>query len=172
MRDVSRATRECLVIRKAFRHDVTRLAALLLVCSTPLAGHAQPRTATVRVATRIVKPFVFEEGGQLTGFSIELWKEISSRLNLRSEFVVKPTVQDLLDSVKSRDTILGIAAVSITAEREKELDLSQPMFDAGLQVLAPVKESQGSIVAAIVAGVLSSAALPILGIVLLIILVI
>jgi len=149
-----------------------RLAAALFFLLVPAAGLAQTPTATVRVATRVVRPFVFEESGELKGFSIELWQEISRRLGVKSEFLVKSTVQDLLESVRSNEAALGIAAVSITSEREQELDLSQPMFEAGLQVLTPRKETASGRFAAIVASFLSSAALPILGIVLLIIVVI
>jgi polar amino acid transport system substrate-binding protein len=115
---------------------------------------------------------VFEEGGELKGFSIDLWREISRRLAVQSEFLVKPTVQDLLQSVKSNEAAIGIAAISITAEREQALELSQPMFDAGLQILTPIKDTGGVSFTAIVGSFLSSAALPILGIVLLIIVVI
>jgi polar amino acid transport system substrate-binding protein len=146
-----------------------RVACVLFLALVPAAGLAQAPTVSVRVATRVVKPFVFEENGELKGFSIELWQEISRRIGVKSEFLVKPTVQDLLQSVKSNEAGLGISAVSITSQREQELDLSQPMFDAGLQILTPTKETAGGLFAAIVAGVLSSAALPILGIVLLII---
>jgi polar amino acid transport system substrate-binding protein len=138
----------------------------------PAAGRAQAPAETLRVATRVVKPFVFEERGQLTGFSVELWREISSEMHLRSEFLVKPTVQDLLNSVKSNEAMLGIAAISITAERERDLDLSQPMFDAGLQILTPVNGTRRLRIGAILAGVLSSTALPILGLVLVIIVII
>jgi len=118
------------------------IAALI---ATPVFGQTQP--AVVRVATREVKPFVFRQGDQLQGFSIELWQEISLRLGIKSEFVVKPTVQELLESVKSKETALGIAAVSITSEREQEFDLSQPMFDAGLQILTPLTTSSGGLFA-------------------------
>jgi polar amino acid transport system substrate-binding protein len=149
-----------------------RLVGALCFLLVPAAGLAQAPTASVRVATRVVRPFVFEEGGELKGFSIELWQEIGRRLGVKSEFLVKPTVQDLLQSVKSNEAALGIAAVSITSEREQELDLSHPMFEAGLQILTPMKERAGGRFAAIIAGFLSSAALPILGIVLLIIVII
>ena len=81
-----------------------RLAVTLLFLLVPLSGRSQPQNEVVRVATRVVKPFVFEEAGQLTGFSIELWQEISSEMKIKSEFLVKPTVQDLLNSVKSNET--------------------------------------------------------------------
>src|SRR4051812_33437435 len=111
------------------------LATVLLLLFTSAAARAESPAGVLRVATRVVKPFVFEEDGQLTGFSIELWQEISREMKVKSEFVVTPTVQDLLNSVKSNEAALGIAAISITADREKEVDLSQPMFDAGLQIL-------------------------------------
>jgi polar amino acid transport system substrate-binding protein len=150
----------------------TVLAVLLVLCLPALAVPQAPTPASnLRVATRLVRPFVFQENGELQGFSIELWREIGQRIGVSSEFVVKNTVQDLLTSVESKETALGIAAISITSEREKELDLSQPMFDAGLQILTPVKRSSSSF-AAIATAILSSAALPILGIVFLIIVVI
>ncbi len=144
-------------------------AFLLLIAATPVFG--QPREPKLRVATRIIKPFVFEENRALTGFSIELWQEISRQLNAQSEFIMEPSVMELLEATRSKKVDLAIAAISITAEREIDWDFSQPMFDAGLQILTPAQGSQGGIVAAIIAGVFSSAVLPILGLVLLTILV-
>ena len=149
-----------------------RLAGALVLLLVAAPGAAQAPTPTVRVATRVVRPFVFEDGGELKGFSIDLWQEIGSRLHVKSEFLVRATVQDLLRSVKTKEADLGIAAISITSEREQEFDLSQPMFDAGLQILTPMKERSGGRFAAILASFLSSAALPIFGIVVLIIIVI
>ena len=77
----------------------------------------------------------------------------------------------MLDATRSKEANLAIAAISITADREIDWDFSQPMFDAGLQILTPAEGMRTGIVAAIVAGVFSSAGLPILGLVLLIILV-
>src|SRR5262245_58428717 len=103
-----------------------RAAAVLFLLLLPASGVIDA-AAKVRVATRVVRPFVFQEGGDLTGFSIELWREISRRIGVESEFLVEPTVQDLLDRVKSGQAAVGIAAISITSEREEEFDLSQPM---------------------------------------------
>jgi polar amino acid transport system substrate-binding protein len=143
----------------------------LLTCLAPIAAFSQPTEPTLRVATRIIKPFVFEENRALTGFSIELWQEISSQLNARSEFVMKPSVKELLEATRSKEVDLAIAAISITAEREIDWDFSQPMFDAGLQILTPAQGTHSGLVAAIIAGVFSSAVLPILGLVLLMILI-
>jgi polar amino acid transport system substrate-binding protein len=133
---------------------------------------AQPNQPThLRVATRVIKPFVLEENGRLTGFSIELWHEIGKQMEVESTFVVKPTVKELLASIKDGQADVGIAAISITAERELVWDFSHPMFDAGLQILVANRESQEGLLGSIIGGVFSSAVLPILGIVLLIILI-
>ena len=142
------------------------IIALVFLFALPSAW-AQPREATLQVATRLVKPFVFEERGQLTGFSVELWQEISRQMNTQSEFLVKPTVQELIRSIKSKEAELGIAAISITADREAELDFSQPMFDAGLQILIPAPGSEGNMMTGIVSAIFNSSFGPILGLVLL-----
>ena len=142
---------------------------LLLLILT--ATFAQSQEKHLRVATRLIKPFVYEENGQLTGFSIELWQEVSRQLNARSEFIVKQSVKELLTATRSKEADLAIAAISITAEREVDWDFSQPMFDAGLQILTLQQGTRSGIIAAIIAGAFSYAVLPVLGVVLLIILI-
>jgi len=138
-----------------------------ILCLAAPVSQAQPKDERLQVATRLVKPFVFEANGQFTGFSVELWQEIAKQMNVKSEFVVKPTVKELLDGVQSQQAALGIAAISITAERELELDFSQPMFDAGLQILTPVQGNRASLIKSILANLFSAAVLPyVLGVVL------
>ena len=58
------------------------------------------------VAIRLGKPFVFEEKGILSGFSIDLWNEIAKQINIKTEFIVKPAVKDLLASVNNHEAAL------------------------------------------------------------------
>jgi len=133
------------------------LVPLLLLFAS--IAFAQSKDGKLRVATRLIKPFVYEQQGQLTGFSVELWQEIAKQMNVQSEFIVMPTIKELLDAVKSNNAALGIAAISITADREVELDFSQPMFDAGLQILIPVQGGRGGLVGAIIANLFSTTVL-------------
>src|SRR5713226_1099941 len=107
----------------------------------PSLGEAQP--APLHVATRIIKPFVFDQDGNLTGFSIELWQEIAIQLGTRTEYITKPTLIDLLGATQTGEADLAIAAISITEERERSGDFSQPMFDAGLQILTSAQGGGG-----------------------------
>jgi polar amino acid transport system substrate-binding protein len=123
-----------------FRLSLAMLAVAFGLCATAWAQDAQP----LRVATRVVAPLVEKKDGQLTGFSIDLWNVIAAKLGKRSEFQEFPNVAGLLDAVHSHKADLGIAAVSITAERDKEFDFSQPIMNAGLQTLIRGKSQSGT----------------------------
>jgi polar amino acid transport system substrate-binding protein len=71
----------------------------------------------------------------LSGFSIELWNKIAEMLQVKTSYQIAPDVRALLDEVRSGKADVGISAVSITAARDKEFDFSQPMLNAGLQIM-------------------------------------
>ena len=124
----------------------------------------------LRVATREIPPFVYQENGRLTGFSVELWQAIAEEMRLGGTLVEHSTVKDLLEAVKAGKADLGISAISITAERSTEFDFSQPMFDAGLQIM--VRDQPGGTSAGeTLRLLLSFAFLPFVGLTLLFILV-
>jgi polar amino acid transport system substrate-binding protein len=100
---------------------------------------------TIKVATRIISPFVIEEKGELSGFSIELWKNIAQELKIQSAFNKVETISNLLNAVKSKQSDLAISAISVTAQREQDFDFSQPIFDSGLQILVRTQGQQSSI---------------------------
>lgn len=145
------------------------ILALLLLLLTATSAWSQTQSESLRVGTRLVKPFVYEEKGKLTGFSIELWNEIAKQINVKTEFVVRPTVKELLASVNAREADLGIAAISITAERELQWDFSQPMFDAGLQILVSAQAGESSFIGNILAGIFTRDFLLMIGLVVLLI---
>ena len=90
---------------------------------------------TLRVATRIIPPFVTESDGKLTGFSIELWQKIAIQMGVESKITIYNTLPEMLNAIGENKADLAIAAISITAEREAILDFSYPMFNSGLQIL-------------------------------------
>jgi polar amino acid transport system substrate-binding protein len=100
---------------------------------------------TLKVMTKILPPFVTEENGELGGFSIELWKNIAQELEIKSDFKKTASIPGLLKAIEDKQADLSIAAISVTAEREKEFDFSQPIFDAGLQILVRSQGSQSSL---------------------------
>jgi polar amino acid transport system substrate-binding protein len=122
------------------------LLSIMLLWALAAGAHQKPvpphSKDALRVATRVIPPFVYEEKGNLTGFSIELWKKIGAKMGVQTEFQTYPVVADLLGAVKSGKADVGIAAISITADRDREFDFSQPMFDAGLQIMVRGKSGE------------------------------
>lgn len=113
---------------------VCGLLVLLLVVH-PVQSQKPETKQSLLVATRAIPPFVFADNGELSGFSIDLWRSIASYIGVDSKFVEYPNVANLLSAVKDGKANVGIAAISITAERQQEFDFSLPMFAGGLQIL-------------------------------------
>lgn len=114
------------------------LAAISIMMLASIAAYqatAQTAPTELRVATRVLPPMVVGQQGALSGFSIELWNEISQRLQLKTTYQVAPDVASLLTMVRGANANLGIAAISITSAREAEFEFSHPIMNAGLQIM-------------------------------------
>jgi polar amino acid transport system substrate-binding protein len=113
------------------------LAALFLMVAAVMASAqtAAPGEGELVVATRVIPPFVIKRAESYSGFSVDLWTALTREMGVTSRFVEKATVADILESVRSGEATVAIAAISITAAREQAFDFSQPMMEAGLQVL-------------------------------------
>ncbi len=96
---------------------------------------------TLSVAVKPIAPFVLKQGAEWTGFSIDLWNAIAQSLKVDTKWVEVATVGDQLQAVKSGKADAAIAAITITRQRENDVDFTQPYFDSGLQVMV---HAQGS----------------------------
>lgn len=108
--------------------------------ATPAAPGSATATgtsgSTITVGIKELDPFVGKDGaGQNSGFSIDLWNDIARRNGWNTKFVWYDSVQHLVDAARDNQIDAAISGISITADREAEVDFSYPMFDAGLQIL-------------------------------------
>jgi polar amino acid transport system substrate-binding protein len=117
---------------------ILALALILIPAQRSLAQDTPAPDGELVVGVRVIPPFIIESTAGFRGFSIDLWEEIAARLNLTYRYVPRDSVGLLLDAVRAGEVDVGIAAISITEEREETLDFSIPMFRSGLQILAPV----------------------------------
>jgi polar amino acid transport system substrate-binding protein len=82
------------------------------------------------------EPFEFEEGGEFTGFDIDLVRAIAQDLGLELQVQVTP-----FDAIQSGAALaagqcdLAASAMTITEDREKNVDFSDPYFDADQSLL-------------------------------------
>ncbi|KQV66376.1 amino acid ABC transporter substrate-binding protein [Rhizobium sp. Root1220] len=91
------------------------------------------------IGTKQAPPFAMKDvDGNWTGISIDLWREIAQRLGLKYRLVEEPDVQTLLEATSRGEFDISVAAITITAERERSVDFSQPFYDTGLGIAVPI----------------------------------
>ena len=90
-------------------------------------------------------PFADTEGDQITGFSIDLMRAIADQIGHEVMFEPNTRFGDMLSAVRSERVDGAIANISITAERERTMDFSQPIFGSGIKIMIPNEGSGASI---------------------------
>jgi ABC-type amino acid transport substrate-binding protein len=84
----------------------------------------------VSVASDIAyPPFEFNQGGEPTGFDIDLMDEIAERANLQVEYE-NVRFDSIIQGLGSNQYDAAISAMTITPEREEQIDFSEPYFNA------------------------------------------
>ena len=106
------------------------------------AAHAETRAVTV--ATYDLEPFVITEGNVKYGFTIDLLNEIGKRNGWTYTYLDGGSVQGLLQAVADGRADLAACNISITAERERRFNFTQPIIAAGLQIIVPAESTQRS----------------------------
>jgi polar amino acid transport system substrate-binding protein len=127
------------------------LASLLLLvcvfaaaCVAPIVRAETRRQAqdqVLRVATMPLEPLVIEDGDRLTGFSVELWDAVASQLGAEYRWVMVKSVEELLAAVRSGEADVGMAGISMTPEREQDVDFTLPFLNAGLRIMTSTRSS-------------------------------
>ncbi|WP_165911913.1 MULTISPECIES: transporter substrate-binding domain-containing protein [unclassified Rhizobium] len=120
--------------------------AVFLIClpaclprSAPAAPAEFPDRELV-IGTKQAPPFAIKgPDGAWTGLSIDLWQQVAGKLGVKYRLVEEPSVQSLLDATKRGDYDVSVAAITITAERERNVDFSQPFYDTGLGIAVSVQ---------------------------------
>lgn len=83
-------------------------------------------------------PFEMESGGDYTGFDMDLMKEIAAGLDL--ELTVQDSSFDGLQSglsLNSSQCDIVASAMTITEEREENIDFTEPYYDSKQSLLVP-----------------------------------
>jgi polar amino acid transport system substrate-binding protein len=103
----------------------------------PLSAQAPAKQGEVmelRVAVFIAPPMVMEQNGSLTGFSIDLWNAIATRLKVKTIYQIMPDASAMEEAMRSKSADL-IPALAITSARDDVFDFSYPTLETGLQIM-------------------------------------
>lgn len=118
------------MFRSLIRPIVLFLFALFAAVS---AVSAQSFTAST--VTR--PPFSMPGDEGETGFSMDLLNALANRIGVEVNVQRINEFPEMLGAVKGETADLAIANISITAQREADMDFSQPIFESGLQIMVP-----------------------------------
>jgi polar amino acid transport system substrate-binding protein len=110
-------------------------------------GLAPPAAAeghAVTVAVYPLKPFAMKSSDQWTGFTVDLWEQVAARLHWTTKYIEVNGLVSQLNAVETGAADVAVGPISITADREKRFDFSQPILDTGLQIMAARTHGTGS----------------------------
>jgi len=145
----------------------------LWLCSPVLAtlqNQSEVDNKTLLIGTKVTPPFAMKSSeGKWQGVSIELWEEIAKRLHLDYVWQER-NLESLLSGVENSELDVSIAALTITADREKRIDFSHAYYSTGLSIAVPIVHDGGW--KSVVKGILSLKMLIPIGILLSVLLVI
>jgi polar amino acid transport system substrate-binding protein len=118
-----------------FRGICALAVAWRLFCEpSAVAGQTINGTNILIVGTQEVPPFAMKrQDGSWEGISIDLWREIAGRLHLQYEFREMPLDQ-MLDGLSSNRLDAAVAAITITAGRQKRADFTHSYYTSGLAI--------------------------------------
>src|SRR4028119_2170645 len=88
-------------------------------------------------------PFEFEKNGKPVGFDIDLMDEIGKRAGFTPEYQ-NVTFDGIIGGLSNNQYDVVISAMTITPERKKRIDFSDPYFNADQSLLVPSNSDIGS----------------------------
>src|SRR5690242_1706522 len=108
---------------RGYRLSVILVMALLLgVIGIPARSAPDSAPAPekkLRVVVKPAEPFSFEKDGEITGYSVELWKRIADESGLPYEMKMVKTMPEALGALEKGEADVAVGAISITQDRER-----------------------------------------------------
>lgn len=119
---------------RASRLVVTALCALML-CVTALTGARQAQAQDLVVATDTAYlPFEFKENGKYVGFDMDLLDAITNEMGV-SYSLLPMDFSNIFANLAAGKVDMAIAGITITQERERSMDFSEPYFRSDISLV-------------------------------------
>ncbi|MBB3773121.1 ABC-type amino acid transport substrate-binding protein [Angulomicrobium tetraedrale] len=122
--------------------------ALLLLLALGVGASAQQAAPTdsgktLKVGVYVEPPFVEPGPNGYRGLAVELWEWTADRNELDFAYQALPTIHDLLQAAEKGEIDVAVAPLTITEDRLKRVDFTQPWFNGGLRVMIEESRSYG-----------------------------
>jgi len=95
------------------------------------------------VGTKVAPPFAIKgDDGRWRGIGIELWEGIAEDLGV--EYELRETdLEGLLTGLEDGSLDVSVAALTVTAPRERRVDFTHPFYSSGLGIAVPAGGTAG-----------------------------
>lgn len=120
------------------RHRAISLFLLLIISIFAKASLAAtpPDTNHLRIGVAGSPPFVMSSAQSRSGIAYEIWAAVADAENWSFTTEQFSTVSDALSALRNGKLDLVVGPVSITSERVKTIDFSQPYYFSGLSIMS------------------------------------
>lgn len=123
---------------------IVTLSCLYTLLAATVSGEPTIATTTLIVGTKEAPPFAMKRpDGTWYGISIQLWQMIARDLGVTYTFK-EMELQGLLKGMRDGTLDAAVAALTITAEREEQMDFTHPFYSTGLGI-AVARTNRGSL---------------------------
>lgn len=117
---------------------ITVIAVLFVLLGLTVLCFAEEPKERIRVGISPFSPFVIlSESRPPSGYSIDLWQELTHNLGVDYEFVQLNNVAEKLQALSDGQTDVAIGGITVTGAREEFIDFCHPHFHTGLDILIP-----------------------------------
>jgi polar amino acid transport system substrate-binding protein len=114
------------------------VAVILVIGAVAGCGNSEKKAETsevLRVGTEATfAPFEFEGDNGYTGFDMDLIRAIAEKMGRKAE-IVNMGFDGLIPALNAGNIDVVIAGMTITPEREKQVNFSLPYYKSGLKVM-------------------------------------
>lgn len=87
----------------------------------------------LKVAIADFPPLVISKDGKYVGFEIDLWEAIAKEIGVNFEYE-KHNFKEIIPLLIKKKVDIGLSGITITEEREKNIDFSHETLDSGLLI--------------------------------------
>jgi ABC-type amino acid transport substrate-binding protein len=121
------------------------LAACLILLTSLFTSAAcgeepPPQARVVNVGVYLSPPFVVRTGQSYSGMAVELWEKVAVKLKVVSEYREYKNLGDLVTAVADGAIDVAVTNLTITENRAKVVEFTQPWYDAGLRIMVPAND--------------------------------
>ena len=110
---------------------------LFAACLAGGDGDSVSAAETLRVGVAPVGVTLGITDGKPTGPSVDMWDDMTLRLGVTTEYIIKDSLAEGLEALRRGEADLFLGPVAMTREREDEFDFTHSVFHSGLRIAVP-----------------------------------